>query len=251
MSAPDAAPDPQRTDRPAADDASASAPRRPEPAARSRAHAEPSSRAAKAELRALRRDARARRFATLSPAEVAVESRRLVAHLLAGLNERGVWSVAAYVPIGSEPGVLPGPPLLSGAPRVGLPDALRESGLGVLLPLMRPDRDLDWAGYENAESLVPGPRGLWEPDPAAALGVEAIRSVDVVVVPALAVGRDGGRLGRGAGCYDRALARVAPSTLLVALVYDDELLDTIPTEAHDRRVTDVVTPVGGWHELSA
>ena len=211
--------------------------------------AEPSARAAKAELRALRRGARARRFAGLSPAQVATESRRLVAHLLAGLNERGVWSVAAYAPIGTEPGVVPGPPLLSGAPRVGLPDALREAGIGVLLPLMRPDRDLDWAGYENHESLVQGPHDLWEPDPVTALGVEAVRSVDLVVVPALAVGRDGSRLGRGAGCYDRALARTAPGTPLVALVYDDELLDEVPTEVHDRRVTDVVTPTGGWVRL--
>ena len=68
-------------------------------------------------------------------------------------------------------------------------------------------------------------------------------------VKTLAVGRDGGRLGRGAGCYDRALARVDPSTPLVAVVHDDELLDTVPTEAHDRRVTDVVTPNGGWLTL--
>lgn len=213
------------------------------------ASAEPSERAAKAELRARRRGARARRLGGLSPAEIAAESRRLVAHLLAGLNERGVWSVAAYTPIGTEPGVVPGPPLLSGAPRVGLPDALREAGIGVLLPLMRSDRDLDWAGYENRESLVRGPRDLWEPDPRTALGVDAVRSVDLVVVPALAVGRDGSRLGRGAGCYDRALARTAPRTPLVALVYDDELLDEVPAEAHDRRVTDVVTPTGGWVRL--
>ncbi|MFG1921054.1 5-formyltetrahydrofolate cyclo-ligase [Cryptosporangium sp. NPDC048952] len=209
-----------------------------------------SARAAKAELRAHRKAARAQRLAGLPPARIATESRRLVAHLLAGLNERGVWSVAAYAPIGSEPGVIPGPPLLSGAPRVGLPDALREAGIGVLLPLMRPDRDLDWAGYENRESLVRGPHDLWEPDPGAALGVDAVRSVDLVVVPALVVGRDGSRLGRGAGCYDRALARVSSETPLVALVYDDEVLDSVPTEEHDRRITDVITPTGGWVRLS-
>ncbi|GAA3391400.1 5-formyltetrahydrofolate cyclo-ligase [Cryptosporangium minutisporangium] len=203
-------------------------------------------RAAKASLRVARRDARARRFGALSPAEVAVESRRLVAHLLAGLNERGVWSVAAYLPVGSEPGVVPGPPMLSGAPRVGLPDALREAGIGVLLPLMRPDRDLDWAPYEGPEALVRGPHDLWEPDPETALGVDAVRVVDLVVVPALAVGRDGSRLGRGAGCYDRALARVGPQIPLVALVYDDEVLDSVPIEPHDRPVTHVVTPSVGW-----
>ncbi|GAA0258057.1 5-formyltetrahydrofolate cyclo-ligase [Cryptosporangium japonicum] len=206
-------------------------------------------RGAKAELRTRCRAARTRRLADLPPARMAAESRRLVAHLLAGLNERGVWSVAAYAPIGAEPGVVPGPPLLSGAPRVGLPDALREAGIGVLLPLVREDRDLDWAWYENHESLVRGPLGLWEPDPATALGVDAVRSVDLVVVPALAVGRDGSRLGRGAGYYDRTLPRVTPDTPLVALVYDDEVFDSVPTEEHDRRVTDVITPNGGWVRL--
>ncbi|TQS45551.1 5-formyltetrahydrofolate cyclo-ligase [Cryptosporangium phraense] len=205
--------------------------------------------AAKAALRAARRNARAERFARLSPAEVATESRRLVAHLLAGLNERGVWSVAAYVPVGSEPGAIPGPPDLFGAPRVGLPDALREAGIGVLLPVSRPDRTLDWGGYEHRQELVRGPHDLWEPPPEAILGPSSLDTVDAIVVPALAVGRDGSRLGRGAGYYDRALVAVAQSTPLIALVYDDELLESVPAEPHDRPVTDVVTPGGGWVSL--
>ncbi|MFI5960003.1 5-formyltetrahydrofolate cyclo-ligase [Cryptosporangium sp. NPDC051539] len=205
--------------------------------------------AAKAALRVTRRNARTERLARLSAAEMATESRRLVAHLLAGLNDRGVWSVAAYVPVGSEPGVIPGPPDLFGAPRVGLPDALREAGLGVLLPISRPDRTLDWGGYEHRQELVRGPHGLWEPPSEAVLGPEALTTVDAIVVPALAVGRDGSRLGRGAGYYDRALECVTRNTALIALVYDDELLDSVPTEPHDRPVSDVVTPRGGWLAL--
>ena len=66
------------------------------------------------------------------------------------------------------------------------------------------------------------------------------------VVPALAVSRDGVRLGRGGGYYDRALAHARPGAVLVAVVFDDELLDEVPAEAHDHRVTAVVTPSGGW-----
>jgi 5-formyltetrahydrofolate cyclo-ligase len=63
-------------------------------------------------------------------------------------------------------------------------------------------------------------------------------------VPALAVGRDGTRLGRGGGSYDRALARVPAATPVVALLYEDELLETVPAEPHDRRVSAAVLPSG-------
>ena len=193
---------------------------------------------AKTQLRADRRAARDSR----PKAETAMAGRRLVAHLLAGLNERGVRTVAGYVPIGSEPGTDP-------AAGLAMPESLRAAGVGLLLPLFRPDRDLDWAWYAGPASLVGGPRGLREPPADAGLGLAAVAAVKVVVVPALAVGLDGGRLGRGAGCYDRALARVPAGVPIVALVYDDELLASVPTEPHDRPVTEVITPTGGWQQL--
>ena len=70
---------------------------------------------------------------------------------------------------------------------------------------------------------------------------------DVVLAPALAVDRTGARLGRGGGSYDRALARVRPDALVVALLHDGELLppgQTVPTEPHDRRVAAAAEPIG-------
>jgi 5-formyltetrahydrofolate cyclo-ligase len=66
------------------------------------------------------------------------------------------------------------------------------------------------------------------------------------VVPAVAVDRQGTRLGRGGGSYDRALARVRPGVLVVAALYDGELVDRLPVQAHDRPVGAVVTPGGGF-----
>jgi 5-formyltetrahydrofolate cyclo-ligase len=141
-------------------------------------------------------------------------------------------TVAAYYSVGAEPDTR------------GLVYALWKRGSYVLLPLLRPDGDLDWASYEGPDSLVPGPRGLREPSEPPR-GAAAVALADVVLVPALAVDRAGNRLGRGGGSFDRALARVGPLIPLIALVYDDELLDRVPAERHDVPVRAAVTPAGG------
>ena len=122
------------------------------------------------------------------------ERARLVAdHLMATPEVRRAASVAAYVGVGSEPGTGP------------LLDALRAAGKRVLLPLLQPDNDLDWAVYDSPADLRPAGRGLLEPV-GPPLGPDAIATADVVLVPGLAVGRDGVRLGRGGGSYDRRWA---------------------------------------------
>jgi len=72
-----------------------------------------------------------------------------------------------------------------------------------------------------------------------------------VLVPALAVDRAGNRLGRGGGSFDRALARVGPLVPLIALVYDDELIDRVPAERHDVPVRAAVSPVRGITVIGA
>ncbi|MFG1989405.1 5-formyltetrahydrofolate cyclo-ligase [Actinoplanes sp. NPDC048988] len=138
-------------------------------------------------------------------------------------------TIAAYVPIGTEPG---GPELITAL----------AAHARVLLPVLLPDGDLDWALHSG--SLERGPRGLLAPT-GPRLGVEGIRQADLVLVPALAVDRQGLRLGRGGGSYDRALARISPGPLIVALLHDGELLDEVPAEPHDRPVHGVITPHGG------
>jgi 5-formyltetrahydrofolate cyclo-ligase len=145
-------------------------------------------------------------------------------------------TVAAYISVGTEPDSR------------GLVFALWKRGTYVLLPLLRPDGDLDWASYEGPESLGPGPRGLLEPTERAR-GVTAVTSADLVIVPALAVDRLGRRLGRGGGSYDRALARVGPAILTVALLYDGELVDEVPAGPDDQSVRAVARPAEGISRL--
>jgi len=147
-------------------------------------------------------------------------------------------TIAAYYSVGAEPDTR------------GLVYALWKRGSYVLLPVLRADGDLDWASYEGPDSLVPGPRGLLEPGEPPR-GTDAVARADAVLVPALAVDRAGHRLGRGGGSYDRALARVGPLIPLIALVYDDELLDHVPAEGHDVPVRAAVSPLTGITVMTA
>ena len=147
-------------------------------------------------------------------------------------------TVAAYYSVGAEPDTR------------ALVFGMWKRGTYVLLPLLRPDGDLDWASYEGPDSMVPGPRGLLEPSEPPR-GPQAVARADVVLAPALAVDAAGNRLGRGGGSYDRALARVGPLIPLIALLYDDELLDRVPVAPHDTPVRAVVRPGPGITWLPA
>ncbi|WP_168703187.1 5-formyltetrahydrofolate cyclo-ligase [Gordonia paraffinivorans] len=156
-------------------------------------------------------------------------------------------TVAAYVPVGIEPGSVPAD---SGVAPTAMLDALLDRGVTVLLPVV-PEGDpapLDWARYTGPRSLETRRWGLLEPT-GTRLGTAAIRAASVIFIPALAVDRTGIRLGRGAGYYDRSIAGL--SAELVAVVYDDELVDSLPSDAHDVPVGWVLTPGGGFRELAA
>lgn len=197
-----------------------------------RAPAVPSVAAAKQVLRAELLDRRLSQSRGLR----AVAAAALRAHVLARVIEQEMRTVACYVPQAVEPG---SPVLL---------DALAAAGVRVLLPVLTPDLDLDWGVSSGRSSLVAGRWGVLEPS-GARLGADAVCQADVVLAPALAVDRAGHRLGRGGGSYDRALARLSAAVPVVALLFDHELLDHVPVEAHDWPVNHVVTPSGGWQTL--
>lgn len=127
-------------------------------------------------------------------------------------------SVAAYVPVGTEPGFVLDRP--------------------VLLPVTPPEPGpLDWAW---SGELAPGPFGLLEPA-GPRLGADALAGVSTVLLPALGCSRAGVRLGRGAGYYDRSLR---PGPRLIAVVYDHELVEFLPSEPTDVPVHAALTPSG-------
>jgi 5-formyltetrahydrofolate cyclo-ligase len=158
-------------------------------------------------------------------------ARLVAAHLLEAPEIRRAATVAAYVSVSSEPGTGP------------LLESLRAAGKRVVLPVLQPDNDLDWAAYDGPEHLRSAGRGLLEPD-GPLLGTDAVATADAVLVPGLAVARDGARLGRGGGSYDRVLGRVPVGTFVCVLLNSEEVLDAVPSEEHDRPVTAVATEDG-------
>jgi len=165
-------------------------------------------------------------------------ARRIRDHVLELPEVAAAGTIAAYYSIGTEPDTH------------ALIFALWKRGSYVILPVLLPDGDLDWASYEGPDSLAPGPRGLLQPTEPVR-GTQTVARADIVLVPALAVDVRGYRLGRGGGSYDRALARVGPQVPTIALLYDGELLPAVPTEPHDQRVRLVARPASGITDPSA
>lgn len=116
-----------------------------------------------------------------------------------------------------------------------LPVLLDEAGA----PLGEPR----WGLWEAGRALVTLGRPPAQPD-GEARGAESLKEADLIIIPALAASADGTRLGQGGGWYDRALVHRCPGTPVVAVIFDDEVLEAgvIPAEPHDVPIDAIVTP---------
>jgi len=172
-----------------------------------------------------RKAALRRRMRKLAAERGGVEE--LSGRILDHLQRWEVWKTArrvcAFWPLADEPGLL----------------APWPADRAVALPRVQGDR-MEMFVTGSREELVPGAFGVLEPsDSAVPMEPSAI---DVILVPGLAFDRSGGRLGRGKGYYDKYLA--GASGLKVGVCFDEQIVGTIPHEAHDRAMDAVVTPSG-------
>lgn len=181
------------------------------------------------EKRALRAELRERRrILTADERENATIA--VTRNLEALTDELGVTSVAAYLSTPDEPSTR---------------DFLHwacDRGIRVLLPISREDGLLDWAPYDGKdedEDVFGMPTPTTE-----VLGPIAINAVDLIIVPAATVDRTGMRMGWGRGYFDKTLGSMEQCPPVYAVIFDSELVDTVPSEVHDQRVNGVVTPGG-------
>jgi 5-formyltetrahydrofolate cyclo-ligase len=92
------------------------------------------------------------------------------------------------------------------------------------------------------DDLQRGQMNVWEPKPHCP-PVE-IGALDLILVPGLAFTRDGARLGRGGGYYDRLLANPQCRAQRIAIAFDVQIIDHIPIEDHDQRIHQIITESG-------
>ncbi|MDC7221849.1 MAG: 5-formyltetrahydrofolate cyclo-ligase [Spirochaetales bacterium] len=83
------------------------------------------------------------------------------------------------------------------------------------------------------EKLEPNRWGIFEPLPGAPLCEGGAFKAPLMLVPGLAFTKEGKRLGRGGGYYDRYLERERNSFSLAGVAYPCQMVKDIPTEAHD------------------
>jgi 5-formyltetrahydrofolate cyclo-ligase len=181
------------------------------------------------EKRALRAELRERRRITTSKERDEADA-AITQNLIDLTTRLGSRSIAAYLSTPDEP-----------ATRDFLEWAC-DNGIRVLLPISRADGLLDWAPYDGEdedEDLFGMPTPTSE-----LLGPIAINGVDLIIVPAASVDRTGMRMGWGRGYFDKTLGSMEGCPPVYAVIFDHELVDSVPSERHDQRVNGVVTPSG-------
>lgn len=128
--------------------------------------------------------------------------------------------VAAFIPLPSEPQIGP----LLRRPVICVP-RVRGETCELVVPPPSPGV-LDWR--------------LAAPEFDALPAVD-FSELDLILVPGLAFTRDGRRLGRGKGYYDRLLANCLPRTRRIGVCFETQIVAMLPEEPHDQRVDRVVT----------
>ncbi|MEM8834830.1 MAG: 5-formyltetrahydrofolate cyclo-ligase [Planctomycetota bacterium] len=163
----------------------------------------------------------------LTPEQREASSARTRETLLAHPNLRARGLVLLYLADDREPSV------------DALVGELLERGQRIALPRMDWDARMIVPVEIATPALVTEVRrhGIREPIEGPVAGFDEI---GCVVVPGVAFDARGGRLGRGAGFYDRFLARLSPSARTIGVGFACQGVERVPTEEHDRMLDEVL-----------
>ena len=168
--------------------------------------------------------------ASLTPEFAWACSAAIQRRLLTTDRYRAARAIALYSPIQNEV-----------ATSMVATDAI-SSGKEVLFPRLSRDRAaVAMVRVHHLSELFAGAQGISEPPADGEIVAPADLAGAIVIVPGVAFGLQGQRLGRGGGHYDRFLAALPREAITVGLAYSFQLLDGIPEESHDRRLQYIIT----------
>ncbi|MCE9551201.1 MAG: 5-formyltetrahydrofolate cyclo-ligase [Betaproteobacteria bacterium] len=125
--------------------------------------------------------------------------------------------------------------------------ALRDDKCVLLPKVNRTTNELDiYRVSDLQQDLAPGLWNIREPLVERCAKINTLKEVDFILLPGIAFGRDGARLGYGGGFYDKLLARIKDAhpgcrPALAAGAFAIQLVEGLPQEATDHKVDWVVT----------
>ena len=118
-------------------------------------------------------------------------------------------------------------------------DKLLAMGKKVLLPKVISDTEMTIHEYTGKDSLQPSePYGILEPTTPELSIINC--QLSIAIVPGMAFDRQGHRLGRGKGYYDRFLSRI-PNIYKIGVCFPFQMLESIPSESTDVVMDEVIT----------
>ena len=94
---------------------------------------------------------------------------------------------------------------------------------------------------DPARDLIPGYRGILEPNPAASLRLQSPSQIEAAIIPGAVFDRAGNRLGYGGGYYDRFLSGAAVQALRIGLAFSIQVADCLPALPHDAAMDWLIT----------
>ncbi|MBR3908060.1 MAG: 5-formyltetrahydrofolate cyclo-ligase [Bacteroidaceae bacterium] len=170
---------------------------------------------------ALRKEVRSR-LATLSMDEKVSRSRLMSTVVKNHLSVSGARVVALFSPLPSEPQIWP---------------LVKELSLFMTVVLPRVEGEIMNFYCYNPDRMVCGALGVMEPD-----GGEPVmpHEIDVVLVPGVVFTKEGTRMGRGKGFYDRYLSQAGFRGLKIGICYAEQIVEALPVEPHDVKMDVVI-----------
>ncbi len=114
---------------------------------------------------------------------------------------------------------------------------LKDAGKKILLPAVISETDMELREYHNDNDLKKGYFNILEPCGTPYYNYSAI---DTIIVPGMGFDKEGNRLGRGKGYYDRFLERVKGAKK-IGICFPFQYFDSIQADEHDIKMDIVIS----------